>query len=250
MTIAAGFVHQKGVLLATDSMMSAAEIAFYEKKIVPIPGRDYSALFAFCGDPKFCFGAIRQCEDRLNAHSGADRSRHDIIETIRKVWATEYKRGLPTSRAMGCAIIAAVWTRSAGMTELYGSIDINFGEVPRGFQCIGAGEVPGTYVVGDDGFGPLTPQPIAVRTAISVVERSKWFNPSSCGGDTVLINLGACPRIANLEGCTGTLRVARISGGTGAAGAESTHFAQRTFSKANLTQNDAPSFVVAAMCAY
>ena len=66
----------------------------------------------------------------------------------------------------------------------------------------------------------------------------------------LILILGACPRIANLEGCTGALRVARISGGTGAASARSTHFAHRVFSKANLTQNDAPSFVAAAMCAY
>jgi hypothetical protein len=58
MTIAAGFVCQSGVLLGTDSLLSAEQMAYCDKKMVPICGRDYTAIIAFAGDPKFCVSTV------------------------------------------------------------------------------------------------------------------------------------------------------------------------------------------------
>src|SRR5258708_4702128 len=61
-------------------------------------------------------------------------------------------------------------------------------------------------------------------------KRPRWlawllYSPS------VLLILGACPRIANLEGCTGALHVARIHVAPVPSFAESTHFAHRAFGR-------------------
>jgi hypothetical protein len=108
---------------------------------------------------------------------------------IGKVWFREFKKGLPGTQYEGDCIVSAIWTRRNGMAELYSSAGPHFGEVSRGFQCIGAGELTANYVIGDSGFGIGTPESVVASTAIAAIERAKWFSPSTCGGDTVLIKL-------------------------------------------------------------
>jgi 20S proteasome alpha/beta subunit len=189
MTIAAGFVCQSGVLLCTDSLLSAEQMAYYDKKMVPICGHDYTAIFAFSGDPKFCVSTARQCETVLNRYCGSDRSTQQIVELVTKVWFREFKKGMPRTEYEGYSVVAAIWTRRNGMAELFSSARESFGEVSRGFQCIGAGELTANYVIGNSGFGIGTLESVATSTAIAAVERAKWFSPSTCGGDTVLIKL-------------------------------------------------------------
>jgi len=190
MTIAAGFVCQTGVLLGTDSLMSAEQMAYYDKKMVPICGHDYVAIFAFSGDPTFCVSTVRQCETVLGRYSGPDRSTQQIVELVAKIWFREFKKGMRRTLNEGDSIVSAIWSRHNGITSLYSSARENFGEVSRGFHCTGAGELTANYVIGQDaGFGIGTLESIATSTAIAAIERAKWFSPATCGGDTVLIKL-------------------------------------------------------------
>ena len=157
MTIAAGFKCDTGVLLCTDSLMSTDQSGYTDRKMEPICGTDYIAIFAITGGPAFCFGSIRKCESSLNRYGAPDRSIEELADEIAGVWYEEYCKGLPVHAYD--SVICALWSRRDGMTELYVSNEGSFTVVPRGFFCAGAGKFTADYVIGaEGGFGVLTPE--------------------------------------------------------------------------------------------
>jgi hypothetical protein len=65
MTIAAGFVHSGGVLMAADTLISGGAISRHQSKITGYRFDDGTAVFAFAGLVDYAEAAIQQCEGPL-----------------------------------------------------------------------------------------------------------------------------------------------------------------------------------------
>jgi hypothetical protein len=136
MTIAAGFVYQKGILLCADTLMGGQAMSLHESKIMGYSFSDGLVLFAFAGAVDLAEAAIQQCEAPLENHVGKPRSHSQIANVIRSVLAREYKANVLDSALMHThdySVIAAIYSKVDGVS-LHCSYLTQMKQTRRGFE--------------------------------------------------------------------------------------------------------------------
>ena len=194
MTIAAGFLNQDGVLLASDTLMTDGFTASYRSKIIPIYFADGEIIFAFCGTAAFADSVVQRCQDLFHTYKGPQRSIAQIIQSVRKQWLSMFRElhGSNITDVKADQIICAVHSKRDKTTKLCWSSNENLAESVDGVSFIGSGSETAKYVVGSHFPFSSTGSLSRRRTfeiAINAVSRVKQFMPTAVGGNLIAINL-------------------------------------------------------------
>jgi hypothetical protein len=218
MTIVAGFVHENGVLICSDTLLANSTNAKYGAKIFPVLFNDGRALIGFSGPEVFAQGAIEQIQRSLSTHTGSPRAMSEIVEHARRNWFRAYKKIHPksTEYLSGEQIVAAFWSAKEARVVLYRSSGESFSESPEHAECIGAGDVLGQYLIGSSAAGPSHNEREIFERAVQVLASVKAYMPQSVGGRLVAATLThkgeakvyGCQEITYLEGYANLINIA------------------------------------------
>lgn len=185
MTIALGFVHSGGVLLAADTEVSTYAWKDQQAKIghFEYPGGRFA--FGVAGNKNYALSTVEKIREALHKDDG--RTVSIIAEDVLNA---EYQRLVYSNPTHASDLGAPFWLLFAfrpygGRYELY-STDANSVRRVDSFECIGIGEALARILLRPMSFR-LHQEDSATNMAIYALAMAKK-NVPGCGGPSMLIN--------------------------------------------------------------
>lgn len=186
MTIAAGFVHRDGVLLASDTLHEGYGYRIYESKIRHFNCPAGMVAFTYAGNAKAAIATIQKCKNEMRRFS-----QKDILAEVERIHAREYTAkilSLPTQSSdwnLHYQLLVAV-RPLGGAAELYETDQLNFSPVTT-YQCLGAGTSLARYLIKPT-FVVGMPEDGVLRLAAYALAAAK-DNAEGCGGSSLFLSL-------------------------------------------------------------
>jgi hypothetical protein len=140
MTIAAGFMHQSGIILCSDTQQEGGSTKYHGPKtgIIDIP---YGKIaFAFAGHADFAITAIQTCAARLKSVPPGD-----TIQTLSEVIESEYRRlvfnhpDYSTDRSLSYWLLIALWQKATCSCSLWVTQEHSLHSSFEPFRAVGIG---------------------------------------------------------------------------------------------------------------
>jgi 20S proteasome alpha/beta subunit len=190
-TIAIGLLHQDGVVLATDSLVSSGTFGAYQSKVVGCRFPDGVALFALAGNVALAESAIEQCEEQLKRPPKRNRTCAEIAAEVRAVLAREYREHVSDANlinsAYDYALIVVVGSRVDGL-ELYSTSLTTLKRSRAGYECAGAGSEMAQSMIHPYFMKGLSGDCVR-KLAIYALANVKRAMPGVVGGNLVVYTL-------------------------------------------------------------
>jgi hypothetical protein len=195
MTIAAGFLHEKGLLMCADTLLTSGVVSTHEAKLIGVGFHDGAVIFAYAGHADMAEAAIQQCELALRDTSATMRSRAALAATIRVILAREYKTHIVDNRYENTdhdyALLVGIYSDVDGL-GLYCSSRTQLKKSKTGVEFIGEGA--GVSILTLRGLHQDAP-PLrtryfqsrsAIELAVYALSKAKLHLQGSCGGELLL----------------------------------------------------------------
>jgi hypothetical protein len=187
-TIAAGFVHQNGIVLCSDTQQEAGASKYHGPKvgIVDIP---YGKIaFAMAGHSDFATAAIQACSARL-----ASVPPSDTIRVLAEVIESEYRRLVfthplfETDHNLPYWLLLAIWQESSNTCSMWVTQEHSLHSCFQGFRAVGIGTDMANVIM-----RPVENDPLSESDALTLMAymmaRVKDTVPS-CGGISQYISI-------------------------------------------------------------
>ena len=151
MTIACGFVVRDGILLCADTLYTDGFTKEYRDKLFPWARKGAAVCFALAGHDAIARMAVEDCQSALSNSKLRRLSIADVIRTIRPVIKEVQREYVDTApyeeRAVKTfSLLIGVASNSDESPKLFATSDAAIKPVD-GFQCIGAGQHLGRYII-------------------------------------------------------------------------------------------------------
>jgi hypothetical protein len=185
MTIAAGFIHSEGVLLASDTLHEGPGYKFYDPKLRHCNCPAGKVAFAYAGNTRAALAAIRKHDRALEGFSGSIGTKLERLHTY------EYTQKILNDPAQAYDsnfhydLLIAVRPKGRPV-ELYLTSRLSFTPVNT-FECIGIGEALARYIIRPV-FSTGMEQSTVVHIAAYALAAVK-DNVQGCGGSTRMLSI-------------------------------------------------------------
>ena len=213
MTIAAGLLHQNGVLLCADTLERFNLSTTHGLKIHRLDREGGRVLFALAGHTANAISAIQKCKRKLEKSSPG--------EWLRLIEATvdeEYRRlvfshpdRLSCQDDLDYSLLVAV-QRDGAPVQLFRTHEVLMNQIEPvdGFACIGIGEGLADYLLRSS--FTVSSERQCLRLAAYTFAIVKKHVPD-CGGDTVCLSLRSDGTIGEFYGDREIEQIERAAGG-------------------------------------
>jgi 20S proteasome alpha/beta subunit len=185
MTIAVGFLHRDGVLLAGDTE-HGAYTKFHESKLRHVICEDGKAIFAYAGNARAAWAAIDQCERKLNE---AGRST-GIRATIEAALDRRYRRDVlshPDYNDENVYYRLLIGIQSRGAKAEFYATQRNALYPVTAYDCIGIGEfLTRSLILQDYQQHPTEREALHLAAYVLAVAKT---SVKDCGGASLFMSL-------------------------------------------------------------